>query len=115
MVLMRQVLSDQRLRSHPCLVATYDVTGKNAPAAVELYALGRHWQTKSHIIAVQQLCGVTSRSYLQVAASLNLKVPPPKKKIVRSEGASQRPIRERQRDGVTLRLRPGPGPARLSR
>jgi hypothetical protein len=52
---MRQVLSDQRLRSHPCLVATYDVTGKNAPAAVELYALGR--QAKGHII-VQQLCEV---------------------------------------------------------
>jgi hypothetical protein len=37
-------------------------------------------------------------SYL--AASL--KVPPPKKKIVRSEDASQRLIRERQRDGVAL-------------
>ena len=43
-------------------------------------------------------------SYL--AASL--KVPPPKKKTLRSEGASQRLIRERQRDGVTLRLRPRP-------
>ena len=43
-------------------------------------------------------------SYL--AASL--KVPPPKKKIVRSEDASQRLIRERQQDGVTLRLRPRP-------
>jgi len=43
-------------------------------------------------------------SYL--AASL--KVPPPKKKIVRSEDASQRLIRERQRDGVALRLRPRP-------
>ena len=43
-------------------------------------------------------------SYL--AASL--KVPPPKKKIVRSEEASQRLIRDRQRKGVTLRLRPRP-------
>ena len=43
-------------------------------------------------------------SYL--AASL--KVPPPKKKIVMSEDASQRLIRDRQRDGVTLRLRPRP-------
>ena len=43
-------------------------------------------------------------SYL--AASL--KVPPPKKKIVRSEEASQRLIRDRQREGVTLRLRPRP-------
>jgi len=60
MVLMRQVVSDQRLRSHPCLVATYDVTGKNAAAAVELYALGR--QAKSHII-VQQLCEVRSDTH----------------------------------------------------
>ena len=43
-------------------------------------------------------------SYL--AASL--KVPPPKKKTLRSEGASQRLIRDRQRDGVTLRMRPRP-------
>ncbi len=43
-------------------------------------------------------------SYL--AASL--KVPPPKKKTLRSEDASQRLIRERQREGVTLRLRPRP-------
>ncbi len=57
---MRQVLSDQRLRSHPCLVATYDVTGKNAAAVVELYALGR--QAKSHII-VQQLCEVRSDTH----------------------------------------------------
>ena len=43
-------------------------------------------------------------SYL--AASL--KVPPPKKKTLGSEGASQRLIRDRQRDGVTLRMRPRP-------
>ena len=43
-------------------------------------------------------------SYL--AASL--KVPPPEKKTLRSEDASQRLIRERQREGVTLRLRPRP-------
>ena len=41
-------------------------------------------------------------SYL--AASL--KVPPPKKKTLRSEGASQRKIVERQQAGMTLRLRP---------
>ena len=48
----------------------------------------------------------TDESYL--AASL--KVPPPKKKTLslRSEGASQRLIRDRQREGVTLRLRPRP-------
>jgi hypothetical protein len=61
---MRQVLSDQRLRSHPCLVATYDVTaaGKDAAAAVELYALGR--QTRIHII-VQQLCEVQPNAHTQ--------------------------------------------------
>jgi hypothetical protein len=32
----------------------------------------------------------------------SLKVPPPKKKIVRSKEASQRLIRDRQREGVTL-------------
>ena len=52
---MRQVLSDQRLRSHACLVETLEATGKNAPASVELYALGR--QAKTHVI-VQQLCEV---------------------------------------------------------
>jgi hypothetical protein len=43
-------------------------------------------------------------SYL--AASL--KVPPPKTKTLRGEGASQRLIRDGQREGVTLRLRPRP-------
>ena len=52
---MRQVLSDQRLRSHASLVETLEVTGKNAPALVELYVLGR--QAKTHVI-VQQLCEV---------------------------------------------------------
>jgi hypothetical protein len=51
-----------------------------------------------------QVAAAGDESYL--AASL--KVPPPKKKIVRSEDASQRLIGERQRDGVTLRLRPRP-------
>ena len=41
-------------------MATYDVTGKNAAAVVELYALGR--QAKSHII-VQQLCEVRSDTH----------------------------------------------------
>ena len=51
---------------------------------------------------------------LQVAAdesylAASLKVPPPEKKTLRSEDASQRLIRERQREGgVTLRLRPRP-------
>ena len=38
----------------------------------------------------------------------SLKVPPPKIETLRSEDASQRLIRERQRDGVALRLRPRP-------
>ena len=53
---MRQVKSEQRLRSHPCLVETLEVTGKDAPASVELYTLGR--QAKFHVI-VQQLCEVS--------------------------------------------------------
>ena len=56
---------------------------------------------------------VTNQHKLRLAAdesylAASLKVPPPKKKIVRSEDASQRLIRERQRDGVALRLRPRP-------
>ena len=58
---------------------------------------------------------VTDQHKLRLAAdesylAASLKVPPPKKKTLRSEGASQRliPSRERQRDGVTLRLRPRP-------
>ena len=43
-------------------------------------------------------------SYL--AASL--KVPPPKKKTLRSEGASQRKTVERHQAGMRLRLRPRP-------
>ena len=38
----------------------------------------------------------------------SLKVPPPKKKTLRSEGASQRKIVQRQEAGMTLRLRPRP-------
>jgi hypothetical protein len=56
---------------------------------------------------------VTNQHKLRLAAdesylAASLKVPPPKKKIVRSEDASQRLIRDRQREGVTLRLRPRP-------
>ena len=57
---------------------------------------------------------VTNQHKLRLAAAdesylaASLKVPPPKKKIVRSEEASQRLIRDRQREGVTLRLRPRP-------
>ena len=57
---------------------------------------------------------VTNQHKLRPAAdesylAASFKVPPPKKKIVRSEGASQRLIRDRQRDGrVTLRMRPRP-------
>ena len=57
---------------------------------------------------------VTHQHKLKLAAdesylAASLKVPPPKKKTLRSEDASQRLIQERQRDGVTavtLRLRP---------
>jgi hypothetical protein len=63
---MREVLSDQRLRPHhPCLVETLEVTGKGAPASVELYALGR--QAKFHVI-VQQLCEVTPRPPSSITA-----------------------------------------------
>ncbi len=55
------------------------------------------------------------RDKLKLAAdgsylAASLKVPPPKKKTVRSEEASQRLIRDtgRQREGVTLRPRPRP-------
>ena len=56
---------------------------------------------------------VTDQHKLRLAAdesylAASLKVPPPKKKTLRSEDASQRLIRDRQRDGVTLRLRPRP-------
>jgi hypothetical protein len=55
---------------------------------------------------------------LQVAAdesylAASLKVPPPQKKIVRSEEASKRLIRDRQREGVTLSLRPRPASSRV--
>ena len=65
--------------------------------------------------AVMATGRVTNQHELRLAAAdesylaASLKVPPPKKKIVRSEDASQRLIQERQRDGVTavtLRLRP---------
>ena len=49
-----------------------------------------------------------------LAASLRVKVPPPKKKTLRSEGASQRLIRDKQRDGATLRLRPRPAASEIS-
>ena len=48
----------------------------------------------------QRLAAGDSENYL--AASL--KVPPPKKKTLRSEGASQRKIVQRQETGMTLRL-----------
>jgi hypothetical protein len=56
---------------------------------------------------------VTNQHKLRLAAdesylAASLKVPPPKTKTLRSEGASQRPIRDRQRGGVTRRLRPRP-------
>ena len=56
---------------------------------------------------------VTNQHKLRLAAdesylAASLKVPPPKKRIVRSEGASQRLIRERQRERMTLRLRAKP-------
>ena len=66
-------------------------------SAVTVTATGRVTNQHKQRLAADE-------SYL--AASL--KVPPPKKKIVRSEDASQRLIRERQQDGVTLRLRPRP-------
>ena len=49
----------------------------------------------------------------EIYLAASLKVPPPKKKTLRSEGASQRLIRDRQRDGVTLRLRPRPEHSRV--
>jgi hypothetical protein len=56
---------------------------------------------------------VTNQHKLRLAAdesylAASLEVPPPRKKIVRSEDPSQRLIRDRERDGVTLRLRPRP-------
>ena len=56
---------------------------------------------------------VTDLHKLRLAAdesylAASLKVPPPQKKIVRSEGASQRKIVQRQEAGMTLRLRPRP-------
>jgi hypothetical protein len=65
---------------------------------------------------------VTNQHELRLAAdesylAASLKVPPPPKKIVRSEEASQRLIRDRQpeREGVTvtLRLRPRPASSRV--
>ena len=56
---------------------------------------------------------VTNQHKQRLAADENylaasLKVPPPKKKTLRSEGASQRKIVQRQEAGMTLRLRPRP-------
>jgi hypothetical protein len=63
--------------------------------------------------AVMATGRVTNQHKQRLAAdesylAASLKVPPPKKKTLRSEGASQRLLRERQRDGVTLRMRPRP-------
>jgi hypothetical protein len=75
--------------------------------------------------AVTATGGVTHQHKLKLSLlpidesylAASLKVPPPKKKIVRSEDASQRLIRERQREGVTLprRLRPRPQSQACSR
>ena len=56
---------------------------------------------------------VTDQHKLRLAAdesylAASLKVPPPKKKTVRTEGASQRKIVQRQEAGMALRLRPRP-------
>ena len=56
---------------------------------------------------------VTNQHKQRLAADENylaasLKVPPPKKKTLRSEGASQRKIVQRQEAGMALRLRPRP-------
>ena len=56
---------------------------------------------------------VTNQHKQRLAADENylaasLKVPRPKKKTLRSEGASQRKIVQRQEAGMTLRLRPRP-------
>ncbi len=59
---------------------------------------------------------VTNQHKLRLASSAadesylaaSLKVPPPKKKTLRSEGASQRKIAQREKAGMTLRLRPRP-------
>ena len=59
---------------------------------------------------------VTNQHKQRLAADANylaacLKVPPPKKKTVRSEAAYERKITKRQQEGMTLRLRPRPGRA----
>ena len=56
---------------------------------------------------------VTDQHKLRLAAdesylAASLKVPPPKKKTVRTEVASQRKIVQRQEAGMALRLRPRP-------
>jgi len=63
--------------------------------------------------AVTAMGQVTNQHKQRLAAdekylAASLKVPPPKKKTLKSEGASQRKIVKRQEAGMTLRLRPRP-------
>ena len=63
--------------------------------------------------AVMATGRVTNQHKQRLAAdesylAASLKVPPPKKKTVRTEVASQRKIVQRQEAGMTLRLRPRP-------